>query len=168
MINDHLLLSPRGLQLLKNIEAFRAQPYDDQTGKTITAWMPSATIGYGQLIARNQWPRFKNGITEPDALMLLTGALVSRERAVHQAILVPLQQHQFDALVLLVYNIGNSAFARSSVVKMINDPRRVTRYPTVETAWKAWNRSAGKVNTGLVNRRACEWRLWKEGVYERW
>lgn len=168
MINDHLLLSPRGLQLLKDIEQFRARPYDDQTGKTITAWMPSATIGYGQLISRKDWHRFKNGITEPDALMLLTGALVSRERAVHRAILVPLQQHQFDALVLLVYNIGNGAFHRSSVVKMINDPRRATRYPTVETAWKAWNRSAGQVNQGLINRRACEWRIWKDGLYERW
>lgn len=168
MINDDLRLSARGIQLLKDIEDFRAQPYDDQTGRTISQWCAGATIGYGHLIAKQHWDAYKDGISEADAARLLVDGLVSRETTVQRAIIVPLKPHQFDALVLLAYNIGNSAFKGSSVVKLINDPRRITRYPTLETAWKAWKRSQGQVNNGLVNRRACEWRLYSKGIYARW
>lgn len=168
MINATTKLSDNGIQLLKAIEAFRGQPYDDQTGQPITAWCKGATIGYGHLITRKQWQRFKDGITEPVAAMLLADALISREAAVYHAISKRLTQQQFDALVLLAYNIGNGAFARSSVVKMINNPRRATRYPTLETAWKAWNLSQGRVNPGLINRRRCEWDVWQHGIYKAW
>ena len=168
MINANMKLSGSGIKLLKEMEAFRAQPYDDQTGQPITAWCKGATIGYGHLIPRKQWQRFKDGITEPVAAMLLTDALISREDVVSRAISKRLTQPQFDALVLLAYNIGNGAFARSSVVKMINNPRLATRYPTMETAWKAWKRSQGQVNRGLINRRRSEWDVWQHGIYKIW
>lgn len=33
---------------------------------------------------------------------------------------------------------------------------------------KAWNKSQGKVNAGLTNRRAAEWRIYTSGIYARW
>ena len=51
---------------------------------------------------------------------------------------------------------------------MINDPSAPSTYPSLEDAWKAWNKSQGKVMRGLENRRASEWRIYTEGIYERW
>jgi hypothetical protein len=45
-------ISKQGINLLKYIEKLRTKPYDDQTGKKITAWVEGATIGYGHLIKK--------------------------------------------------------------------------------------------------------------------
>ena len=79
-----------------------------------------------------------------------------------------LKEQQFDALVFLAYNIGVRGFSTSSVVKLINDEYAVTSYDTLENAWKAWNKSQGKVMRGLENRRAAEWDIYCSGIYERW
>ena len=76
-------------------------------------------------------------------------------------------QHQVDAAVSLAYNIGLDAFRNSSVLKLINDPKSKTNYSDLESAWKAWKNSQGKVNQGLVNRRQDEWELYCNGDYER-
>ncbi|WP_218144007.1 glycoside hydrolase family protein, partial [Nitrosomonas marina] len=59
-------------------------------------------------------------------------------------------------------------FLISSVLRMINNPSAKTRYPNLEMAWKAWRKSQGRVMQGLINRRNAEWRIYSEGVYERW
>lgn len=168
MINDHLSLSQQGLALLKSIETLRLKPYDDQTGQPIAEWMPGASIGYGYLIAEVDWPKFANGIDKSRAAALLEKSTTSAKYAIHHAVVVPLTQQEFDALVLLVFNIGVGAFRKSSVLKLINDPRAVTDYPDLESAWKAWNKSQGEINEGLENRRDCEWKIWQRGIYQRW
>lgn len=166
MINDHLKLSPQGLKLLQQIEGLRLKPYDDQTGEQISEWCWGATIGYGHLIhPATYWSRFKSGISKADAAALLGKDLKPMENAVRHAIIVPLEQHQFDALVLLAFNIGASKFRTASAVRMINDARAVTDYPTLEEAWKAWHKSQGQENAGLIKRRATEWRLYSEACY---
>ena len=79
-----------------------------------------------------------------------------------------LTQNQFDALVIFVFNIGISAFTSSSVLKLINDPTAKTGHKDLESAWKAWNKSQGVVNTGLTNRRNAEWKIYSKNKYERW
>lgn len=168
MINDHLTASKQCLDLLKAVEGVRFEPYDDQTGNKINKWCPGATIGCGHLISRHDWPKFAGGISESFADELLLKDLGPAMAAVRENVIIALNQQQFDALVMFVFNIGVGAFAKSSAVKMINDPRAVTKYPTLQSAWKAFNRSQGEVNKGLVNRRACECNVWFKGVYERW
>jgi GH24 family phage-related lysozyme (muramidase) len=168
MINDHLSISSHGLQLLQAVETLRLSPYDDQTGEPITEWCQGATIGYGHLIAEYDWQRFKYGIQPGQAVDLLSDDLQSFEAIIRKAIIAPLAQQQFDALAILAFNIGASKFRSSSAVRLINDPRAVTPYVSLESAWKAWNRSQGKINDGLINRRNCEWNVWRLGVYERW
>lgn len=51
--------STKGQDLLKKIESLRLNPYDDQTGKDISAWVKGATIGYGHLILQNEWDVYK-------------------------------------------------------------------------------------------------------------
>jgi lysozyme len=74
------------------------------------------------------------------------------EAAVTRHVSVPMNQNQFDALVSFVYNIGETQFAGSSVLKRFNagDPVGAAR------AFALWNKSKGKVMPGLVTRRARE------------
>jgi GH24 family phage-related lysozyme (muramidase) len=161
-------LSPAGAELLKAIEVLSLRPYDDRTGgKIITAWSKWATIGYGHLIARVEWPRFKDGITLEEAEALFLADLEPFESAVNNAITFPRQQHEFDALVIMAFNIGIRAFLTSSLLKLLLG-KPGSRYPTLEKAWKAFNIDEGKVNRGLVNRRNAEWKIFTRGVYERW
>ena len=79
-----------------------------------------------------------------------------------------LAQNEFDALVIFAFNVGASAFKGSAVVKLVNDPKAITLYINLEAAWKAWNKSQGKVMSGLNNRRNCEWKIYADGIYESW
>lgn len=144
------------------------QPYDDQTGNDISAWTAGATIGYGHLIKHDEWPLYKNGISLADAATLFNKDLEPFVDSVRGKITVKLSQQQFDALVMLVYNIGEASFGGSSVIKLVNDPNAHTSFTNLEAAWKAWNKSQGHVMKGLENRRACEWNVYSQGIYKKW
>jgi len=161
-------VSDKGLNLLKSVEALHLTPYDDQTGADITSWVKGATIGYGHLIKSGEWATYKDGFTEADADALFEEDLAPFVDVVQSNIKVDLTPNQFDALVILAFNIGIGGFASSSVVTLVNNPAAVTKYPNLEAAWKAWNKSQGKVMKGLDNRRQCEWKIYSQGVYERW
>lgn len=143
-------------------------PYDDQTGKPISEWVAGATIGAGHLISAGDWPKFETGISEEEADALLVRDLWPAERAVRNGIEARLQQYQYDALVSLAFNIGEFGFRSSSVRKMINDPTASTAFESLEAAWKAWNKSQGKIMQGLNNRRDSEWNTFTSASYSHW
>lgn len=166
--DEDLSLSTDGEDLLKGIETLALKPYDDDNGKEITEWVDGATIGYGHLISKSEWDLYKDGITEEEALQLFRDDLAPFAETVNESITVEMSQQQFDAMVILAFNIGETGFAGSSVAKLVNDPDATTPYDSLEDAWKAWNKSDGKVNQGLINRRDAEWKIYTDGVYERW
>lgn len=162
-------MSSEGEQLLKSVEDLKLYPYDDRDpGKALGQWNKFATIGYGHLISKSEWNTYKNGIGQTEADSLFKNDLEPFAEAVRSSISTNLQQHQFDALVILAYNIGIGGFKGSSVVKMINDPNAKTSYATLEDAWKAWNKTGGKVSQGLINRRDAEWKVFTQATYEKW
>lgn len=163
-----LAMSEAGKQWLKDVEQLRLMPYDDQTGREITSWLQGATIGYGYLIPEVEWNYYREGIDAAEAERLFEEELIKYESSVRDSIHVPMSPHEFDAAVIFTYNIGIYAFPDSSAAKLINDPDAVTPYSTLENAWKAWNRSQGEVNRGLLNRRSAEWDIYSKGVYETW
>lgn len=63
-----------------------------------------------------------------------------------------LKQHQFDALVSFVYNIGIGAFKKSTMLSLIK------RDKMAEAAleFDKWTKAAGKELPGLVKRRKAE------------
>ncbi len=157
-------ISDKGIDMLKRFEGYvklgdKHVIYDDKTGKPVDVNEPlprGATIGYGHLITQGE--NFRNGISEAKATELLRADIAIAERAVKNNITVPLSQNQYDALVSLAYNIGAKNFATSTVVKYINNPNfHSSVYPNLESAWKAWNKSGGRIMTGLSNRRHQEW-----------
>lgn len=161
-------MSDKGMDLLRSIEELRLQPYDDQTGKEISAWVTGATIGYGHLISRNEWDTYKNGLDIMEAKALFEQDLLPYVQTVNTEVTSGISQNQFDALVILTFNIGRNAFKSSSVLKMINDPSANTGYTNLEAAWKAWNKSQGKKMQGLVNRRNAEWDIYSMNIYKKW
>ncbi|HIX61345.1 MAG TPA: type VI secretion system PAAR protein [Candidatus Halomonas stercoripullorum] len=165
---QELTLSEAGKQWLRDVEQLRLRPYDDQTGQDITSWVGGATIGYGHLISRDDWHLYQDGINEEQADQLFEKDIVPYLEVVNSEVSAQLTQSQFDAAVVFSYNIGTNAFRNSSAVKLINDPEAKTLYSSVEEAWKAFNRSQGVVNQGLVNRRAAEWDMYSKGEYRRW
>ena len=165
---EQLDISPAAVDLLKAIETLATQPYDDQTGEEVDHWVRGATIGYGHLIAREEWSRFAGSITEAQAEQLFQDDLQPFISALRSVVTVPLKPQEFDALIIFMFNIGRSAFANSSVLRLINNPAARTRYPSLEQAWKAWNKSQGRVSRGLQNRRNAEWNIYAHNIYERW
>jgi len=161
-------LGPKGISLLKSIEGLALVPYDDQTGKDITAWVKGATIGYGHLIAKSNWAKYQNGLTEAAALTLLKADLSPFVNTIKNKVKVGVTQNEFDAMVIFAFNIGQTGFSTSSVLKMVNDPMAKTAYSSLENAWKAWDKSQGKVSRGLKNRRQAEWNIYNKGVYAKW
>ena len=158
--------SDNGIRLLKKLEGCvkigdMHVIYDDKTGRPINPigmLPPGATIGYGHLIKNGE--NFMGGIDESVATELLRSDIAMAERAVKNNITVSLTQNQYDALVILAYNIGANNFANSTVVKYINNPNfHSSKYTTLESAWRAWNKSAGREMAGLNKRRDQELKL---------
>lgn len=167
-IEGSLNMSEKGLTLLKQVEKLYLKPYDDQTSKVITAWIKGGTIGYGHLIKQTEWNTYKNGFSEVNASTLLQQDLAPFITVVQNEVTANLRQNEFDALVILAFNIGSDGFAGSSVLKLVNNPNAVTKYKSLEDAWKAWNTSQGKVMKGLDRRRQSEWDIYSQGIYKGW
>jgi lysozyme len=68
---------------------------------------------------------------------------------------VQLTQNQFDALCSLIYNIGTPQFITSTLLKMLN----INNFVGAADQFLRWNKARGKVDKGLVNRRATERQL---------
>lgn len=158
--------SNNGIATLKRLEGSvicggKHVIYDDRTGEPVPPKLPlprGATIGYGHLIQTGE--DFFHGIDEARATELLRADIATAERAVQKNITVPLTQNQYDALVIFAYNIGAANFAKSTVVKYINNPNHHSAtYPTLESAWRAWNKSNGHTIAGLIRRRDTELKL---------
>lgn len=145
--------SKEGLEFLTILEGKRNKAYKD----TSNLW----TIGVGHLIIRPTEDYLLNKtLTDQDILDLLSKDLKVTEKVVSSLIKQSLLQNQFDALVSLVFNIGQGNFRNSSVLRFIN----LNQTDKIENAWLAWRNSAGKPI--LLDRRKKEYNLFKNNNYK--
>jgi GH24 family phage-related lysozyme (muramidase) len=77
------------------------------------------------------------------------------ERAVTKAISVAPTSNQFAAMTSLCFNIGPTNFAKSSVVRRMNEGNP----KAAADAFLLWNKAGGKVLKGLTARREDEKKL---------
>lgn len=63
-----------------------------------------------------------------------------------------LKQHQFDALVSFVYNIGLGAFKKSTLLKLV----KAAKMAEAALEFEKWVKAAGKTLPGLIKRRKAE------------
>lgn len=108
---------------------------------------------------------YSGGITQAQADALFQSDIAPFVAAVNNSLSVNVSQQQFDAAVILAYNIGVSGFTNSSALALMNNPAATTPYANLESAWKAWNQSQGAVSQGLINRRNAEWDIYANGNY---
>ena len=109
------------------------------------------TIGFGS----TKGVKMGDSTTPVKALERAVREVRTFEGAIKDCVKVPLHQHEYDAAVLLAYNIGGDAFCRSTVVKRWN----AGDYAGGCEAFLMWNKAGGRVVQGLVNRRESERRL---------
>ncbi len=142
-------ISEEALAHLKRWEGLRLDAYRDGGG----VW----TIGYGHTAAAGA-PRPEAGmtITEVEAERILRADLAWAERAVERHVAVPLGEGQFGALVSFVFNVGETAFAGSTLLRRLN----AGDYAAVPEQLQRWVHDGGRRVEGLVNRRAAEAGLW--------
>jgi lysozyme len=147
-------ISPSGVALIKQFEGLRLKAYPDP-GTGNEPW----TIGYGTTVYPDG-RKVKKGdvITKAQALEYLQHDTRRFANAVGQVVSVPLNQNRFDALVSFTYNVGISAFSRSTLLRKIN----AREYEAAEAEFDKWVYAAGKVLPGLVTRRKAEHDLFRE------
>lgn len=137
-------ISKNGLELIKKYEGLRLSAYKDPAG--------ILTIGYGHT------KTVKPGmvINEEMANLLLKIDLMDAENAVRELVDIELNQNQFDALVSLVFNIGRGNFARSTLLKKLNEGKILEAGEEFMKWTKARKPGGFKELPGLVKRRAEE------------
>ncbi|MDX2073502.1 MAG: lysozyme [Alphaproteobacteria bacterium] len=141
-------ISENGLLLIKRFEGFSATPYLCPAGKL--------TIGYGHVLA----PHLLRGpVTIKEAEKLLLADLAPVEAAINRLVVAPLTQNQFDALCSLTYNIGVGAFAKSTLLRLLNT---TNHQPSTTNQFSRWVYGGGKRLAGLEKRRRAEMELFQQ------
>lgn len=140
-------ISQNGINLLKQFEGFSKTSYPDSGG--------IYTIGYGNITYKNG-TAVKKGetITEVQASDLLLYFVNKFTAKILPFIKVNLNQNQFDALVIFAYNVGVSAFSKSTLIKVINE--NPNDKVGISEQFLRWNKVGGVPVKGLTNRRQKE------------
>jgi lysozyme len=137
-----LKLSPNGAHLIEQFEGFVPHPYRDSVG----VW----TIGYGS--TRGVGPNSPN-VTRAQAEARMKREVDATYGAAINALGLPLNQNQFDALVSFVYNVGPGGVASTTTV---GKRLRAHDWRGAADALLAWDIAGGHVLAGLKTRRQAE------------
>ena len=113
-IEENLMaIAESTLDFITKEEGAKNKAYKDTKG----LW----TIGVGHLIKSDEQNLITATLTDDQVKDLLKSDLKWCSEAVESSVKVPLTQNQFDALYSLCFNIGGTNFAKSTVVKKINE-----------------------------------------------
>jgi lysozyme len=140
---------------MKTSHAGRAA-IEQREGCKLTAYKDSVgvlTIGVGHTSKAGP-PAVKTGlkISKEDADKILSRDLVQFEEAVIKHAKGETTQNEFDAMVSLAFNIGGSAFAKSTLAKRHSSGD----HKGAADAFLMWDKAGGKKLAGLTNRRKAE------------
>lgn len=138
-------ISAAGIAHIKHFEGCKLKSYYCVAGR--------CTIGYG-----HTGPDVKPGmvITEARAEEFLRQDLAKAEKAVAELVKVPLTDGQHAAVVDLVFNVGRDAFAKSTLLKLLNQ----REYGKAADQLMRWVHSGSAVISGLQRRRQAAREMW--------
>lgn len=145
--------SPKARALAKGYEGWSAAPYLCPGGVWSIGW------GHTRGVTANT-----PTITDAEGKLYLAQDIAEAERIVERAVTVPLNQNEFDALVLFAMNIGaGKQGVKSGLVELkTGGPstllRRLNENDRAGAAaeWLKWVYAGGQKLAGLVKRRAEE------------
>ncbi len=145
-----MIASIQALNAFKQWEKFSSKVYPDSGG--------NATIGYGNLLHKGPPTAEDRKLvwSEEHAENMLKVKMIVAEQALNKKITVKVNQNQFDALILWVYNCGIGALDHCSWLRELNKGN----HTVVPRLMRLWNKETinGElvVSKGLVNRRKFE------------
>jgi lysozyme len=133
--------SPKATLLVEHFENCRLTAYLDENG----IW----TIGWG-----HTGPAVVEGLTctQAQADAWQDEDLATADAAIARLVKMALNQNQHDALVSLIYNIGQGNFAKSTTLRQLNQGDAIGACAAIAM----WNKIGGRVSRGLSVRRAAE------------
>ena len=152
-------MSANGKKRLAEWEGVKNNVYNDVAG------LPTIGVGHlltaeendsGKIVINGRPVEYSEGLTDLQVMELLTQDLIRFEDVINSAVIVPLNQNQFDALVAFAFNVGTPAFKKSTLLKVLN----AEKYTEVPAQLRRWVKAGGKTVQGLVNRREKEIELW--------
>lgn len=137
-----LTLSAAGL-----IALLVSEGYTDRAVIPVPGDVP--TVGFGS--TRNVR---LGDTTNPVSALARAGQEINEEyeAALRRCVHVPLYQHEYDAWVSFIYNVGAGAFCQSTAAKLLNQGR----YAEACDQMRRWVLVNGQQVQGLVNRRERE------------
>ena len=143
-----------GFDLIKEFEGLR-----------LTAYKCSAdvwTIGYGTTARAGVGivPEAGMTITKAEADYYLEKGVNKFADKIRSGIIAPININEFSAFVSLAYNIGPSAFLRSSALRNFNAGNKAKASASI----LLWNKAGGKVLRGLQRRRLAEQALFQKEI----
>lgn len=145
-----------GIELIKRFEGLELRAYPDP-GTGGKPW----TIGVGTTVyPSGQAVKAGDVITEAQAEEYLRHDLARFEAAVNKLTGGVATQGQFDALVSLSYNIGETALKHSTLLRLHNEGE----YAAAAKEFGRWVNAGGRKLTGLVRRRAAEAQMYRAGT----
>lgn len=137
--------SQAGINLITSFEDLELKAYLCPAG----VW----TIGFGTTVYPDG-TKVKKGdkCTAEQAKAYFAYDLKRFETAVNSGLTILVNQNQFDALVSLTYNIGETAFKKSTLLAKLNKGD----LKGAAEQFSVWNKGGGQVLKGLVRRRTAE------------
>lgn len=120
--------------------------YSDKAYTPVPGDVP--TIGFGT----TQGVKPGDTITPPKALQRALQDVQQYEGAIKRCVRVPLHQREYDAYTSLTYNIGQTAFCGSTLVRKLN----AQDYEGACKEILRWDRFKGQPLPGLTKRRQAE------------
>ena len=137
------------IDLIKRFEGCKLTAYQDIVGIYTIGFGTTAAAGLGITPIKGMT------ITQERAEDLLRQGVEKFATTVDALITAKVNQNQRGACVALAYNVGSTAFAKSTVLRELN----AGNYDKAAAAFRMWNKAGGEVIQGLVNRREAEIKL---------
>jgi len=149
-------LSDRAITLIMGFESFSEIWYPD----AILGWkVPTVMYGHTDSAGNPKYQDTKDRIfTKEEARITLINDLFQYGQAIKNRVKVHLNANQYGALISLVYNIGETDFAGSTLLKKLN----LGDYQGASDEFEKWHKSGGRIVEGLCNRREVEYQMFIE------
>jgi lysozyme len=144
-----MMLGLAGRKLIQSYEKCCLTAYQDERGIWTIGWGHTGKDVYQGLV----WTQ-----AQADSYFLIDTSMA--QCIVNKTIHCAVNQNQFDAMVSLAFNIGETAFGCSTLGRMVNGGDLVG----AAMQFPLWDHAGGHVSEGLETRREAEAALFKTPV----
>lgn len=144
----------KAAKIIARYEAFRSRPYMPTPRDRPTIGFGTTRYPDGRAVTLSDVP-----CTVAQAMGWLEHEISKSDRALTALCNVPLNDNQRAAVLSLIYNIGEGAFSRSTLLRRLNQ----ADYVGAADQFLVWDKQKGVTLPGLATRRRSERSLFLNG-----